>query len=241
MEHPLIKLLRGTTSHWSVLWLVAIVAALLSIIATVTWLVDASLAARDKLRASRDAAFNAAMSSNDLQTIGSYLFATLGQFTIAEYSARSVIRDRVDQMMSKLRTFVGTTDDVNAHLKDLFDVTVPAVAAIPVELEDARHQLDVGAQWNALATLRRDIEILLRNIARGCGIDVSNRMSAGQLAMALRRHGAISINTEALLRSAIAVANRAVHGLDVSAEEAERAIRAAATALDQVKQESQSA
>jgi len=216
---------------------VALIIATFSMAETLTSLLGRAIVARRKLRASKDAAFDAAVASNDLQTIGSYLFATLGQFTIAEYSGRPLVRSRVDQMLQKLRAFVGTTDQVSDRSAGLSDIAVPSSAGIPAELEDTIGQLTAGEQWNALARLRAELEALLRGLARGSGVDVGNRMSAGQLARALRSQGMISESTEGLLRSVIAVANRAIHGLEVSEAESQWAMRTAAAAIERVRSE----
>lgn len=79
----------------------------------------------------------------------------------------------------------------------------------------------------ALAGLRMEVEILARNLANQFKIDIGRRDSAGTLLRRLFDQGAITSGQHGLAQSIVRLCNAAVHGRQVSWEEAERVIDAA--------------
>ncbi len=79
----------------------------------------------------------------------------------------------------------------------------------------------------ALAGLRIELEILIRNLAKGFKIDLSGYESPTQLLRRLRDATAITPDQFALGRKILSLANQAVHGGMVSQRESEEIIEAA--------------
>lgn len=80
----------------------------------------------------------------------------------------------------------------------------------------------------ALAALRMEVEIVARNLAKGFKIDFRPRDSASMLLRWLRDKTAISGDQYDLAQKILRLCNAAVHGTQVSREEAEAVIDVAA-------------
>jgi hypothetical protein len=79
----------------------------------------------------------------------------------------------------------------------------------------------------ALAGVRMELEPMLRNLATVYQVDYDERAAPMQVARLLREQGVLRKEEDELLRQIISVASRAVHGQDVSREDALRTIKAA--------------
>lgn len=79
----------------------------------------------------------------------------------------------------------------------------------------------------ALAGLRMEVEILVRNLAKGFKVDHGPRDSAGSILRRLFERDAITANQHELTQRIMRLCNAAVHGTRVSREEAEGVIDAA--------------
>lgn len=84
----------------------------------------------------------------------------------------------------------------------------------------------------ALAGLRIEVETMLRNLAKGFQIPVSERDSAGVIARRLQEHEAITSLQARLINSVLALCNSAVHGQKVSQSQAEDILDIAAILRD---------
>jgi hypothetical protein len=84
----------------------------------------------------------------------------------------------------------------------------------------------------ALAGLRIEFEILIRNLAKGFKINFSGYQSPSQLLRRLRDAAAITPDQFALGRKILSLANQAVHGGTVSQRESEEIIDAAKALVD---------
>jgi hypothetical protein len=166
---------------------------------------------------------DAVLSSLDLDALGEYVYQTLGAIPISEYARDGGARHNIAAALQEIERFV--TED---------EAAVPAASADETtETSFARAQkaLAEGDIWQALARLRRTIEIDLRSRAEQHGVEVTQRAGAGQLLQLLRRAQAIPEESVGLLRYAIDVANKAIHGEPVSLAQAEEALETASRAL----------
>ncbi len=109
---------------------------------------------------------------------------------------------------------------------------------MPIEEEILDNQFKVilkevrtGEPWNALARLRRHIEIILKNMARDADFPQQEYVSVRKLLTFLERTSFIDKEISSRLSYAISVCNKAIHGSDVSVGEAEDAILNAQIAL----------
>jgi len=72
----------------------------------------------------------------------------------------------------------------------------------------------------ALAGLRIDLELMLKNLLIGFKINLESRASIRQISNALLENGAISQKQYALINKLLQIANAAVHGIEVTEEQA---------------------
>ena len=78
----------------------------------------------------------------------------------------------------------------------------------------------------ALAGLRIELEILIRNLAKGWRIDFSPRDSPRRILQRLRDASAVTSDQFELAQQVISLANQAIHGQTVSRSEADEIIDA---------------
>ncbi|MBP7815196.1 MAG: hypothetical protein KA085_03665 [Phenylobacterium sp.] len=204
-------------------------------------------------RLSTESSFNAALESDDLATISRYLRDELGQVTTDVYLRDAKVRHRVDRCLARLGAFVAppteeaqlvelaaggiatpTTKKVDARGKADFDVLpLSARRNDPPAISKALESLRAGEAWNALAGLRRDLEKLLR--AR-----------RNPIASSSTRSNRLSLKYDVPADAAPAfyrfwrIASQAIHGEEISDEDAVQAIEDARLVyeiLDQLPQQ----
>lgn len=194
------------------------------------------------------AEFEEALNSTNLNVLSNYLKYKLGGVTVTDYVGKSVPRERIDQYVAKLTEFVGsglsendkrilengietTPATYNAGVSEeaaAVDSTGEEVAVGAVEvrivqpsgpdiLQKAWAMIENGEVWSALATVRRDLDMRLKPWAHRSQILIHR----------LRQHfdSSVIIDYDRFRR----IANRAVHGEDVTLEDARTALNCAAT------------
>lgn len=72
----------------------------------------------------------------------------------------------------------------------------------------------------ALAALRMDLELMLKNLAKGFKVAVADRESIGRLNRKLLDNGAISQSQFQLINKMLQIANAAVHGIEINETQA---------------------
>ena len=72
----------------------------------------------------------------------------------------------------------------------------------------------------ALAGLRMDLELMLKNLAKGFGVEISERESIGRLNRKLLDKGGITNNQYQLINKLLQIANAAVHGIEINETQA---------------------
>ncbi len=72
----------------------------------------------------------------------------------------------------------------------------------------------------ALAGLRIEVETMLKNLAKGFKVSIKENMGAGSIVRKLHQGGAITSRQADLISEILALANSAVHGQKVSANQA---------------------
>jgi len=191
--------------------------------------------AHKKLHAADKEAFQAALASESLSSLGSYLDKSLGPFLVTEYANNSEVKSRVDLFLARLQEYVGSSGEVRQEAEH-----APPTAPKPVatgandELSVVEDKLAEATPWDALATLRRIIEMRLSDLAKQHNLALPERSGAGRILEVLRRSQIVPDGPGRSLRYAIEVANRAIHGFEVSIYEADEAIRHARFALSEL-------
>ena len=169
---------------------------------------------------------DAAISSLDLNALGGYIYGTLGAMPIAEYAANSSARSDVARALEEIGRFVSEDEPLAGEAADY--------ETADRSLLEAQQSLRAGDTWQSLARLRRSIEIELRAVADRHGIPVTTRAGAGRLLRTLEDAKAVPSEVAGPLRYAIEVANKAIHGEDVSPGLAEEALYSADRAMRQL-------
>jgi len=187
--------------------------------------------ARQQLKIADEKRFKTALDSDSLQVLGSYLDTALGEFSIRDYSENAKVRERVTTFLGRLEDFVGKSTEitekgtVRPKSETRRTVQRPGLSEIAATIES-------GRIWDGLAALRRLVEAKLTESARKRQIALPKRPGAGRVLQILHQHEAISADAAERLQFVIDVANRGVHGLDVSLQEALQALDEAQIALE---------
>ena len=217
----------------------SVVTGLLSLVATLWSYYGGFRSERSKLQQAEEQRFQLVLESDDLRTVGSYLDDVVGKFNIYEYSSNPKVSKTVDAYLEKLVSFVGTEAQMEQQSGEPQPLSrVQTSQAIPGEFDKVLTELRTGETWNALARLRRHLEITLRQVAYAKDIRLERASSAGYLLDILLRDGSIPQDAYHGLKYAVSVCNRAVHGLDVGLDEAEKAVQYASIGLGRIRQAS---
>lgn len=192
--------------------------------------------AKLKLLEAEESRFHAVLTSDSLEELGGYLDDVIGSFLVTEYSDNPAVKERVNTFLARLEEFVGKTTEISkpesppALLEELSFRATPNS-----ELRMVEERLLAGQTWDGLAALRRTIERELLSFAENLQVKLPKWPGAGRLLRVLRQEGVISDDAAASLRYAIDIANRGVHGLDVTGDEAFDALRHAIRGLTYIE------
>ncbi|HLN73410.1 MAG TPA: hypothetical protein VK205_08950 [Prolixibacteraceae bacterium] len=191
--------------------------------------------------------FETLLETSNIKDLGTYLDTEIGQLTISDYVDNKDINKRIDILINKLTQFVGTEEQINKEteenkesekltkessqtLKDF-----PYEGKLGDEFDKIINELNYGEPWNALARLRRYIEIELRNLAKKNNLSIDKISNMTQLILYLKQNGIINTDISRNLEYTIHVSNRAVHGQNLSKGLAQVAIYHAAIALYKIR------
>ncbi|MBR0820233.1 hypothetical protein [Bradyrhizobium liaoningense] len=189
--------------------------------------------ARSAQKLSAEAAFNEALSSDDLGKLSSYLRDEFGKVSLAIYLSDEELRARLDKYLARLTEFVAPpvpeaeplhpnseqADHPSAAPVSPPPQPVPSWEEQPTDppqivaaLQSARN----GESWNALARLRRDLEGRFRAELVGT--------ESGTSRIPMKK---VPVPAEAkyVFRRFYRTAGRAIHGEDVTDEEVIQAIQ----------------
>jgi hypothetical protein len=190
---------------------------------------------RKKLAAAEESYFRQVLASDSIDVLGRYLDNEVGNFLVSEYVSSDKARLRIDSIINSMQDFVGREKEVMEDLPIVESIARPT-SPVSDEFRLIFSKLQSGIAWDALAALRRHIEIKLKQLISKKDILVDDRSSAGRLLSILSQKGLLANNVERQLRYAVDVANRAIHGHDVSISIAEEAVFMAQDALDKLTQ-----
>ncbi|MEA5450438.1 hypothetical protein VB780_17790 [Leptolyngbya sp. CCNP1308] len=85
----------------------------------------------------------------------------------------------------------------------------------------------------ALAGLRLEVDVLLKNLAQGFNVAITPTDSRSRLVRKLQDSGAITLQQEKLIQKILQLSNAAVHGMVISSYEASEIINTASVLVDQ--------
>lgn len=190
----------------------------------------------DKIRCADEKAYQEVMESSDLDKIGKYLDDVIGNFDMREYAENKKIRDTLDLYIEKLKSFIGTDNEIiksaDDTQKDVYKTNASDLAAsvtvrpkLTQEFQEILNELYSGETWNSLAKLRRLIEIKLKEALLKEGIEMNKSLGAGQLLEIYYKHKQSNIEIDFdQMKSAISICNKAIHGIETDIKIAEKAI-----------------
>jgi hypothetical protein len=210
-----------------------VLATLSAVLAAVTAVVSGVVAARrsretqDAVRQVRETRAADAISALDLASLGTYLYETLGSVPLASYASDTQTRRDVARALDDIENFVTEDQPLAVDQRD--------ERAAMSSLDAARQALAQRDTWQALAQLRRSIEIDLRAFADRHSVVVPPRAGAGRLLAELESSDLLPAEVTGPLRYAVDIANSAIHGEDVSPHVADEAIFTATRALSQIR------
>ena len=193
--------------------------------------------ANENLKRAKKLRLQQVLESADLTEVGRYMDDVVGNFSLGEYVSNSEATQTIDACLVRLENFVGTNVEKPAEATKAPPSSKPekGLPSAPEEIRAALETLGAGEPWNALARVRRYLEIRLRDFARQNEAIGNQPLSAGQLVSLLTRKGLLEPQTESSLRYAISICNRGIHGLDINLREAEEAIHHATAGIHAVE------
>ena len=212
-------------------------AGLISILFTLFSLASAYEIQKVKLQAAHIENLNNILKSNSLVEFGHYIDEVLGNFTLYEYAQYPKVSKSVNTTIERLKFFLGTESEVKKQLEEI--ETPPKIEVpkdLPAEIDHVLKDINSGEIWNALARLRRFIEINLRELAEAHEIGLDRPSSAGYLLRILSQKRLIPTDSVSNLKYAITVCNKAIHGYEVNIGEATEATYHADIGLRRLKE-----
>lgn len=187
-----------------------------------------------KLLAAEESSFQKILASDSIDLLGQYLDDKLGGFLISEYVSNKTVNHRVDSILSSIQDFLGRDEEIERELETPADLPPQEEIKPRDEFKIILEKFEGGVEWDALAAMRRFIELRLRKLAQDKDIKIRERTSAGYLVNILTKRGIIPKEMEQSLTYAIRVANNAIHGHDVPSSQAEEAIWIAQNAMQKL-------
>ena len=166
---------------------------------------------------------DAVLDRGDLQSLGNYLYDTLGRVPLSAYADDEEARSFIAGAVENVGRF---TEGESAAEGTDFRSIVPLD-----DLLQARQLYQEGHTWEALARLRRGIEVALKKLADHNDIPTEGA-GGGRVLMSLTQHDLIASSTARALRQALGVANRVIHGDPVTEDEVGAALAHAERALN---------
>lgn len=216
----------------NVLEVVGNIGGICSILITLISIINNKLTQYVKLKELQSQEFNIIIESSDIVKLGNYLDNEIGKLSVSDYVDSQDLNKRVDSLLNKLTMFVGTDKDLKTDLEEQRKLTAEIAdesydprykARLGPEFDKILHELYHGESWNALARLRRHLELVLNDVAARNSINLG-RSNLSELISILTNEGIIDSGVAKGLKYVVNVSNRAIHGQELASQEAEQAI-----------------
>lgn len=191
---------------------------------------------REALEATAEEQVQTALAADNLSVLASQMRRSLAEVSVYQYATDGDVRLQVNHFLEAVQGYIGVREEIESEPPEEPPKAPEQLEPMSPELRQIAQELSGGEVWNALARLRRLIEIILRQIAEASDLDGPQRpVGAGSLIKRLTSAGLIDSEVARDLSYAVAVSNRAVHGIDVSEAEAREAFSHGARALERVR------
>ncbi|WP_435744726.1 hypothetical protein [Microbacterium sp. PMB16] len=221
----------------------ASLAAVAALAVTITRSSLAAVAAKKQLDRLKQVRVNDVLAEPSVASLGGLLVDDLGQTTLPSYARDPEVRREFRRAFNAIRAFVGTNDSDADDRGPLLsepepepESNAPTIGWIQPATASGRaaiRDLNAGETWNALARMRREVETTVAGLLPG-GSDERPRVGAGRLIALASKQGVLPAHIAANLRYPISIANAAVHGEDVSPDNALEAIRIMDKVLNEI-------
>lgn len=174
-----------------------------------------------------------------LSELGRYIFQDVGSVTVRDYIRDDQLHGELPETLESIRRYLElpSEDQQGPEHTQARDRTPGGLERHDVP-DFVLARIEEGDYWTALAWLRTQIERSLREFAHAHDLHVPEKVGARSLLSLLRGEQLISDDIAEPLDYAIRVANRGVHGLDVSLSETEEAILVAWQAWEDLRRRS---
>ena len=199
--------------------------ASLSFLLTVLSIVKEGNARRKKMQNIKEEKYKHAISTFDVRELRKYLEEDIGKFDVSEYVSKDSVADSIDIYIAKIQRYICTDEQLGAEDKRIEDSKIDvnilnvSTGSDNRELEKVNIELQTGEVWNALAQLRRFVEIQLRAVCESVGLRENQMKGAGQMLRLLRNRKLVDETTSRRLEYAIHVCNQAIHGREVTVDQ----------------------
>lgn len=206
----------------------ATAAAVSAVVAAVSQVVEARRA-KQRLKETRkrlsETKAASVLQDPTLSRLGRYVFEDVGSVTVRDYVTDDRLHRELPGALDSIRRYLElpSEDQKGPEHTQAWDRTRGGLQGHDVP-DFVLTRIEEGDYWTALAWLRTQIERSLRELAHAHSLQVREQVRARSLLSLLRREQLISDDVVEALDYAIRVANRGVHGLDVSLGETEEAI-----------------
>ncbi|KQO33214.1 hypothetical protein ASF10_19260 [Flavobacterium sp. Leaf82] len=229
-----------TTNYTNIVSIISSILGVLSALVTVFSFFLNYIKQQKTLEEIDNKLFKQALESGDIKKLGSYLDKNIGNVTIKEFSTNSKIQKKVNNYIQNIISFIGTEEDIKKadtklHKQEIIHDNDNI--KVPNEFYPFIKELQLGQPWNALAQLRRHIEINLREILKSYNIETKEFISISQMLSILDSMNLIPTSYIQDLKYAVAICNKAVHGIDISLPEAEEAIQVTIRAFNEINKD----
>ncbi len=181
----------------------------------------------EKLKKAEEKTIYSVLEEDDINKLGAYVDDVIGSFDMREYATNPEVERKVDSYIEKIQDYIGAPEDIErekAVSPPQPDLRTTLDSQLPHDFKPILQELRFGESWNALARLRRYIEVILRKKVAQANLSQEEALSVGRLLTLLEKRELIDPKIAHNLRYPISVSNRAIHGQDVSQAEAEEVI-----------------
>jgi hypothetical protein len=178
--------------------------------------------------------FERLLEGGSLEQVGDYLYGRLGSLSVSQFASSPTQWKRVAQLVERAEAVLAEPE--TGGDKALADYErVQTDAPIVESLARARQLLDQGDLWNSMGELRRQVESVLRRLVPQEA--TRQRAGAGRLLREAVARSKIDEDIGRHLSQALEVANRGVHGRDVTVPDAYQALVLASRALEAISRD----
>ena len=134
-------------------------------------------AQKRKLKEAEAKKISSVLAEDDITTLGAYVDNVIGPFNMREYATNSKVERRVDAYIERVQEYIGTPEDIAREREEAprqADLPPTLDSQLPHEFQPILQELRFGESWNALARLRRHIEMTLKKRAEQADISLEN-------------------------------------------------------------------